>query len=192
VIKRGRLRPWLLFALLFTIVFVIIFFLRELTKTSSDHVPPAQSAVRRVGAPSLYPDPSRTPSARNPAVSQSTISETICVPGWTKTVRPSGAETHRIKLEMMRELNSAGSLSEYELDHYLPIELGGCPDCLDNLWLEPYGPGPGAHEKDEVENYLHRRVCDGSMALQEAQRAIVADWYRVYLEIHHVQQSEDR
>lgn len=181
--KRRPLRAWITFALLVAMAFVVIFVFRERTKTSADYVPPAQPALSRAGEPSLYPDPNRTPSARNPAVTQSTISETICVRGWTKTVRPSGAETHRIKVQMLQELHPDGTLSEYELDHFLPLELGGCPDCLDNLWLEPYGPGPGAHEKDEVENYLHKQVCDGSMTLAEAQRAITSDWYKVYLEM---------
>ena len=77
-----------------------------------------------------------------------------------------------------------GSPGEYELDHLIPLELGGCPDCQTNLWPEPYAPAPAAHEKDIAENYLHREVCAGNMSLQEAQRRIVSDWYRVYLEIN--------
>lgn len=29
-------------------------------------------------------------------------------------------------------------MSDYELDHFIPLELDGCPDCIENLWLEPY------------------------------------------------------
>jgi hypothetical protein len=35
----------------------------------------------------------------NPAVTQVTIATTICVSGWTKTVRPSAWETARIKIK---------------------------------------------------------------------------------------------
>lgn len=49
---------------------------------------------------------------------------------------------------------------------------------------EPYGPEPGARQKDEVETYLRKRVCEGSMTLQEAQADITADWYKVFLEMH--------
>lgn len=46
-----------------------------------------------------------------------------------------------------------------------------------NLWPELYRPKPGAHEKDEVENQLHKEVCNGDITLQRAQRIIVEDWY---------------
>jgi hypothetical protein len=39
-------------------------------------------------APSALPNPTRTPGAINPAVTQANIGETICMKGWTKTVRP--------------------------------------------------------------------------------------------------------
>ena len=35
---------------------------------------------------------------------------------------------------------------------------------------------PGSHEKDSLENLLHKRVCDGTMTLRAAQRAIATDW----------------
>ena len=39
-------------------------------------------------AQSALPDPTRTPGALNPEVTQATIGATICVRGWTQTVRP--------------------------------------------------------------------------------------------------------
>jgi hypothetical protein len=42
-------------------------------------------------AQSARPDPHRTPGAINPAVTQDTIASTICVKGWTRTVRPLGS-----------------------------------------------------------------------------------------------------
>lgn len=71
----------------------------------------------------------------------------------------------------------------YEIDHLISLELGG-EDDEKNLWPQPYYMHPGAHEKDAVENYLHREVCGGKMELQEAQREIATDWYQVYLDAH--------
>jgi len=136
----------------------------------------------RLGPPELYPDAESISGAINPAVSQQNIAETICTPGWSKTVRPPARITNAIKLGMMRE-RSLTDPSVYELDHLIPLELGGCPDCKENLWLEPYDTQPGAREKDKVENFLHREVCSGTMSLQEAQQAIAADWYKIYLQI---------
>jgi hypothetical protein len=71
----------------------------------------------------------------------------------------------------------------YEIDHLISLELGGA-DEEKNLWPQPYYAHPGAHEKDAVENYLHREVCAGKIELQEAQREIATDWYQVYLDAH--------
>ena len=145
------------------------------------HVLP-RAASKYVGPAKLYPDGTRTPGAADPRVSQSNIADTICVPGWTKTVRPPVRVTNAIKVELMRA-EGVNDSSAYELDHLIPLELGGCPDCQENLWLEPYGPPPGARQKDRVENFLHREVCSGAMPLEDAQKAIASDWYKIYIQI---------
>lgn len=137
----------------------------------------------RVGPADLYPNSAETPGATDPRVTQDNIAETICVAGWTKTVRPPSNVTNPIKLRMMRSRGLPDAPSAYELDHLIPLDLGGCPDCKTNLWLEPYEPMPGARQKDKVENYLHRQVCSGAITLQEAQRQIAMDWYKLYLQI---------
>jgi hypothetical protein len=79
--------------------------------------------------------------------------------------------------------HSPGSIHDYELDHLIPLELGGCPNCISNLWPQPWTP-PGAHEKDEVEDYLRDRVCHRLITLAEAQHLISTNWYSVYLSIN--------
>ncbi len=69
-----------------------------------------------------------------------------------------------------------------ELDHLVPLELGGA-DGLGNIWPE-CGPAnaPLARRnfkiKDRVENYLAAQVRAGRMPLAEAQRGIAGDWSR--------------
>jgi hypothetical protein len=70
--------------------------------------------------------------------------------------------------------------SKVEIDHLISLELGGTND-LKNLWPEPYAPKPGAREKDQVEDALHRQVCAGAVPLAAAQHEISTDWYAVYL-----------
>ncbi|MEU4526156.1 hypothetical protein AB0F52_46480 [Amycolatopsis sp. NPDC024027] len=43
------------------------------------------------------PDPTCTPGATNPDVTQATIGSTICVSGWTATIRPSTTYTNGLK-----------------------------------------------------------------------------------------------
>ncbi|HXQ25787.1 MAG TPA: hypothetical protein VN822_05200 [Candidatus Acidoferrales bacterium] len=67
-----------------------------------------------------------------------------------------------------------------EVDHLISRELGGA-DEEDNLWPQPYTQHPGAHEKDWLENELHKEVCTGQITLEDAQKEIQTDWYAAYL-----------
>jgi hypothetical protein len=52
------------------------------------------------------------------------------------------------------------------------------------LWPEPRNIFPGAKEKDEVEDYLHRQVCSGALSLTDAQQEIASNWYEIYQTLH--------
>ncbi len=67
----------------------------------------------------------------------------------------------------------------YEVDHIIPLELGGSNDRA-NLYPEAAEPAPGFHEKDIVEDYLHQEVCAGRAELGAAQQQIANDWVAVY------------
>ena len=127
------------------------------------------------------PDPSRTLGAINPGVTQTNISETICVHGWTRTVRPPEEYTYRLKREQLREWGYEDRQTrDYEEDHLIPLELGGSPTSPQNLWPEPWGGTWNAHIKDRLENYLHDQVCADRVPIGEAQREIAADWVAAY------------
>ncbi len=144
----------------------------------------AISAVASIAAECNYngklPDMVCTPGAINPAVTQDNIKTTICVPGYSKKVRPSTAVTNKIKIIVMKKYGDKSKAGSYELDHLISLELGGCPDCVTNLWPQAYLPKPGAREKDKVEDDLHKKVCKGEITLREAQQIILKDWYSYY------------
>jgi hypothetical protein len=108
-----------------------------------------------------------TPGALNPDVTQATIRSTICVHGWTKTVRPPVDYTNELKKKQMREYGETGPTSRYQEDHLISLELGGAPTDPRNLWPEPY---PRAAAVDKIENELNAKVCSGAMSLADAQR----------------------
>ncbi len=121
--------------------------------------------------------------ALNPDVSQNTIAETICVPGYTKTVRPSTGYTNGVKHKLMREAGIDESLiSDYELDHLIPLALGGHPRKLDNFQLQLWEGENGAKRKDRLEVKLQCMVCAGQVTLAEAQGKIYNDWSAAYHE----------
>lgn len=124
-----------------------------------------------------------TPGVVNPAVTQATIAVTICVPGWTATIRPPSSFTTALKKQQLAASHLKGTTKDYEEDHFISLELGGHPTSAKNLWPEPYRPTPGARQKDRVENFLHDAVCHGDLTLTRAQDLIKNDWYAVFLQI---------
>jgi hypothetical protein len=132
----------------------------------------------------ILPDRECTPGSIDPNVTQQIINGTVCIVGYTDKVRPPESVTNKIKVMQLAAYGFPDTMSDYELDHLISLELGGCPDCVSNLWPEPYNISMGAREKDKVENYLHKAVCNGEMTLAEAQLEIATDWTAVYYRIY--------
>ena len=124
------------------------------------------------------PDRSCTPGAIDPAVTPANIGSTICRSGYTTKVRPPESQTEKFKWDVAEPAYGQHDVSG-ELDHEIPLELGGANDAR-NLWVENYRGFLDADDKDRLENYLHDAVCSGRMPLQTAQEAIAADWVKAY------------
>jgi hypothetical protein len=133
------------------------------------------------------PDPRLTPGTVNPQVTQSNIHATICVPGYSKSIRPDAAYTGALKRDGIRRYGYADRrLRDYEEDHLISLEIGGSPTSPLNLWPEPHHVigGWGSYAKDKLENRLHELVCSDRLPLREAQQAIAHDWigaWRTYV-----------
>jgi hypothetical protein len=121
--------------------------------------------------------PKRVTGVTDPAVTQANIHTTICVSGYTSKVRNvTEAEKHAV---YTRDHLQPKKGICCEVDHLISLEIGGSND-IDNLWAQPYEPRPGAHEKDKLENALHKDICSGKITLIEAQKAISTNWYKEY------------
>ncbi len=128
------------------------------------------------------PDPKCTPGATNPDVAQANIQSTICVSGYTATIRPPTSYTNPLKVQSIRDYGyNDTNLSDYEEDHLIPLEVGGSPTSVLNLWAEPHYGSYTSTEKDGFENYLHAQVCSGSITLAEAQHEIATDWVKYWI-----------
>jgi hypothetical protein len=143
----------------------------------------ATGALVVTAAGVVLPNPTRTPGATNPSVTQATIHHTICVSGWTSTIRPPSSYTTSLKERQLatgyayRQDTSTG---DYEEDHLISLELGGSATSQLNLWPEPYNAIDGARTKDRIENKLHQLVCSGAVSLSTAQHAIASNWWSAY------------
>ena len=92
----------------------------------------------------------------------------VCVPGYSRSHRMPESESQAIKRSM---LPPDGRMGDYELDHIVPICLGGSND-RNNLQLQPWSE---ARAKDDLEVAACRAVCQGRLPLAEA-RTWFTDW----------------
>jgi hypothetical protein len=71
---------------------------------------------------------------------------------------------------------------EVELDHIVPLDLGGAPLDPRNLQLQPRRGPCNARRKDALEVELSKAVCEGleTLELEDAQAEIAKDWRDVY------------
>lgn len=129
----------------------------------------AAPATTTTGAATL-PNHQLTPGSVFPAATAARI----CAPGYARSVRAVPEATRRAVFAAYRI--DYGQRSGYELDHLIPLELGG-DNSQRNLWPEPRSGPDAASVKDHLENHLHALVCAGQIPLAEAQHAMAGNWY---------------
>ncbi len=147
---------------------------------------PAEGACAVQTRPGSYPLPDGrcTPGGINPSITENVLRD----PRWrtrcTRNCQVDEADKHAAYAwyGIPRPRHNEGENQVCELDHLVPLELGGA-DGLGNIWPE-CGPDDAALReryfkvKDRVENYLADEVRAGRMPLEQAQRGIASDWTR--------------
>jgi hypothetical protein len=75
-----------------------------------------------------------------------------------------------------------GTHPDYEIDHLIPLCLGGADD-PSNLWAQPRRSIEetwNAEAKDRLERLMCHMVCDGQIDIATAQEAFATDWIAAY------------
>ncbi len=122
----------------------------------------------------VLPDSTCTPGTIDSNVTQENIFKTICVKGYTQTVRPPVSYTNKLKLQQITDYGYADkNPKSYEEDHLISLELGGSPTDPKNLWPEP---GSSPNLKDKIENLCHSKICSKEITLSQAQSEIATNW----------------
>lgn len=98
----------------------------------------------------------------------------FCSVGYTDTVRPPTYYTNNIKRRYLKQYNLPGTISDYELDHIMPLGLNGHPKDIRNLQMQTW---PEARLKDVDENRLRKDVCvRHTKTLLQAQQELSDKW----------------
>jgi hypothetical protein len=72
------------------------------------------------------PNPNLTPGAVNPDITQANIHSTICVAGYTMSIRSPANYDNAIKRKMIDQYGYKDKkMADYELDHLVPVDIGG-------------------------------------------------------------------
>lgn len=102
----------------------------------------------------------------------------VCMSGFELTKRPSGTDAAKTKAMVAYGVPTADR-SRTELDHLVPLSLGGSND-VTNLWPELSDiPNAGfRNSKDAVERRVLTAVCRAAkpVPLDKAQLAMAHDW----------------
>ena len=141
------------------------------TQTSTSTVPELNGTKCHLRGE--LPDPVCTPGVADRSVTAENVASTICVSGYTATVRPPASYTSALKRQQMSDYGFTDSTRLHEEDHLISLELGGSPRDPANLWPEP---GASPNPKDKIENRLHVAICAGQISLGEAQHRITTNW----------------
>ncbi|MBO1267098.1 hypothetical protein [Arthrobacter cavernae] len=147
-------------------IFLVIFMMIPQQAPASTPVPVLADAECQMRG--LLPDPVCTPGVINPDVTQTNIHQTICVSGWTATIRPSTSYIQKIEqLQIVSYGYKNTNAIDYIMDHAISLQLGGNATNPVNLWPQLAAP---SREDDQEENELRRQVCEDKITLIEAQR----------------------
>ncbi len=123
-------------------------------------------------------------STLTPGAVVSTNVNLVCSLGYASSIRPRGALWRTLKAEayagyhipaaQRATVDGAGvHHSFYQVDHLIPLELGGDPTSIENIWPQRI---ESAERKDRVEDKLHELVCSGQMSIGVAQQRIRENW----------------
>ena len=156
---------------------IVVLMLANVIQAAPYVAPDGRTEAELIAA-HVLPDPSVTPGVLNPAVTPDTIKATICVDGWTATVRPSDDYTDKLRAA---DTPSGQEPSGGELDHLVSIEDGGDPSSPQNLWWMVYADRYGARVKDVLETKVSRLVCAGKITLDQARAALTPNWLIGYV-----------
>jgi hypothetical protein len=88
-------------------------------------------------------------------------------------------QTEKFAVEREYGMTAAYYGYSIEIDHIVPLELGGS-NAIGNLFPEPGSGRASYHLKDALENRAKAMVCEGRLSLGAARLGFATNWEALY------------
>ena len=139
---------------------------------------PVIAAASIIGAYAAVPSSDLPNRSLTPGSVRDHVVSDVCTPNYARHAR-------HVTLEERHDVFARYHIpyamhSHYELDHLVPLEIGGS-NRESNLWPQPRSGEWSSRRKDRLENKLHELVCAGAISIGAAQHAIATNWVAAYL-----------
>lgn len=135
------------------------------------------AGMKSVLAAPILQDPALTPGA----VTQEPLRE-LCKTGTDDERKPLSAH---LKAQIFTRYGITRMSSDecgYQIDHLIPNGIGGTSD-IDNLWPQTLCGDWNAYDKDRLDRWARKEVCEGRMNLEDARNLFTTDWTQSYLKV---------
>ncbi|SMF94244.1 hypothetical protein SAMN02949497_1553 [Methylomagnum ishizawai] len=130
------------------------------------------------------PDLNITPGSTDPEVTEANLKESICKVThftWTEGHMPPASFLNSIAQQEIKQYGYTDeNAKHYQMDHLIPLSLGGNPTDPKNIWPQVLVTKWSARRKDFLEQTLHDKVCKGEVGLKVAQEEIRTNWIEAY------------
>lgn len=103
----------------------------------------------------------------------------ICSGGFRTSAIRNVPQTEKFSVEREYGMRAAYYGYSIEIDHIVPLELGGS-NSIANLFPEPGSGRASYHLKDAAENRAKDWVCEGRLSLAAVRRGFATDWETLY------------
>ena len=103
----------------------------------------------------------------------------ICSAGFRTSAIRNVPQTEKFAVEREYGMPAAYYGHSIEIDHIVPLELGGS-NSIANLFPEPGSGNADYHLKDAAEDRAKAWVCEGRLSLAAARRGFATDWEALY------------
>jgi len=103
----------------------------------------------------------------------------LCRSGFRTGAIRNVPQAEKFRVEREYGMPAASYGYTIEIDHIVPLELGGS-NAIANLFPEPGSGVASYHDKDALENRAKAAVCAGRLSLHAARRGFATNWEALY------------